>query len=102
MALSNAERQALWRERRQAKLDSVERDWALFAKATGVLLRELRVQGRANMATMSPPTVSILTQTLQRLIERWPNEPLQTRKRLAAAKNSHAILHLLPVNEAGT
>ena len=50
MALSNAERQALWRERRQAKLDSVERDWALFAKATGVLLRELRVPGLPDRA----------------------------------------------------
>jgi hypothetical protein len=35
------------------------------------ILKELKVQGRANAATMSPPTVRIMTAKIQKLLEEW-------------------------------
>ena len=35
------------------------------------ILKELEVQGRANAATMSPPTVRIMTAKIQKLLEEW-------------------------------
>jgi hypothetical protein len=90
MTFSNAERQARWREGRQAKIDRVEEDWRLFAKAAGVFLLELARQGRSGAATASPATVAILTAKLRRLIERWPSLPVDVKKQLAAAKDSRA------------
>jgi hypothetical protein len=35
------------------------------------ILKELEVQGRANAATMSPPTVRIMTAKIQKLLKEW-------------------------------
>ena len=35
------------------------------------ILKELKVQGRANAATMSPPTVRTMTAKIQKLLEEW-------------------------------
>jgi hypothetical protein len=91
MTFSNAERQARWRDRQQVKIDHVEEDWGLFVKAAGVFLRELARQGRSGAATASPATVAILTAKLRRLIERWPSLPVDVKKQLAVAKDSHAM-----------
>jgi hypothetical protein len=42
----------------------------LIQKLTPIL-KELEVQGRANAATMSPPTVRIMTAKIQKLLEEW-------------------------------
>jgi hypothetical protein len=42
----------------------------LIEKLTPIL-KELEVQGRANAATMSPPTVRIMTAKIQKLLEEW-------------------------------
>ena len=39
------------------------------------ILKELEVQGRANAATMSPPTVRIMTAKIQKLLEGWAERP---------------------------
>ena len=39
------------------------------------ILKELEVQGRANAATMSPPTVRIMTAKIQKLLEEWAERP---------------------------
>src|ERR1700730_14595665 len=38
------------------------------------ILKELDVQGRANAATMSPPTVRIMTAKIQKLLEEWADD----------------------------
>jgi hypothetical protein len=42
----------------------------LIEKLTPIL-KELEVQGRANAATMSPPTVRLMTAKIQKLLEEW-------------------------------
>jgi hypothetical protein len=42
----------------------------LIEKLTPIL-KELEIQGRANAATMSPPTVRIMTAKTQKLLEEW-------------------------------
>ena len=42
----------------------------LIEKLTPIL-KELEVQGRANAATMSPPTVRVMTAKIQKLLEEW-------------------------------
>jgi hypothetical protein len=42
----------------------------LIEKLTPIL-KELEVQGRANAATMSPPTVRIMTAKIQKLLKEW-------------------------------
>jgi hypothetical protein len=39
------------------------------------ILKELEVQGRANAATMSPPTVRIMTAKIRKLLEEWAERP---------------------------
>jgi hypothetical protein len=46
----------------------------LIEKLTPIL-KELKVQGRANAATMSPPTVRIMTAKIQKLLEEWAERP---------------------------
>src|SRR6516164_10600471 len=43
------------------------------------ILKELEVQGRANAATMSPPTVRIMTAKIQKLLEGWAERPSADR-----------------------
>jgi predicted DNA-binding transcriptional regulator AlpA len=38
------------------------------------ILKELEIQGRANAATMSPPTVRIMTAKIQKLLEEWADD----------------------------
>jgi hypothetical protein len=38
------------------------------------ILKELEVQGRANAATMSPPTVRVMTAKIQKLLEEWADD----------------------------
>ena len=45
----------------------------LIEKLTPIL-KELEVQGRANAATMSPPTVRIMTAKIQKLLEEWADD----------------------------
>jgi hypothetical protein len=45
----------------------------LIEKLTPIL-KELDVQGRANAATMSPPTVRIMTAKIQKLLEEWADD----------------------------
>ena len=42
----------------------------LIEKLTPIL-KELEVQGRANAATMSPPTVRVMTAKIQKLLKEW-------------------------------
>jgi hypothetical protein len=46
----------------------------LIEKLTPIL-KELEVQGRANAATMSPPTVRIMTAKIRKLLEAWAERP---------------------------
>jgi hypothetical protein len=46
----------------------------LIEKLTPIL-KELEVQGRANAATMSPPTVRTMTAKIQKLLEEWAERP---------------------------
>ena len=46
----------------------------LIEKLTPIL-KELEIQGRANAATMSPPTVRIMTAKIQKLLEEWAERP---------------------------
>jgi hypothetical protein len=46
----------------------------LIEKLTPIL-KELEVQGRANAATMSPPTVRLMTAKIQKLLEEWAERP---------------------------
>ena len=50
----------------------------LIEKLTPIL-KELEVQGRANAATMSPPTVRIMTAKIQKLLEGWAERPSADR-----------------------
>src|SRR5262249_2897664 len=50
----------------------------LIEKLTPIL-KELEVQGRANTATMSPPTVRIMTAKIQKLLEAWAERPAADR-----------------------
>ena len=50
----------------------------LIEKLTPIL-KELEVQGRANAATMSPPTVRIMTAKIQKLLEEWAERPSADR-----------------------
>ena len=45
----------------------------LIEKLTPIL-KELEVQGRANAATMSPPTVRIMTAKIEKLLEEWADD----------------------------
>jgi hypothetical protein len=38
------------------------------------ILKELEAQGRANAATMSPPTVRLMTAKIQKLLEEWADD----------------------------
>ena len=71
MALSNAERQARWRARRDA-------DWALFAKTARRVLRT--ANGREKAAI------------LERLLDRWPELSPATKRQLARARDLTPIL----------
>jgi hypothetical protein len=42
----------------------------LIEKLTPIL-KELEIQGRANAATMSPPTVRVMTAKIQKLLKEW-------------------------------
>ena len=46
----------------------------LIEKLTPIL-KELEIQGRANAATMSPPTVRIMAAKIQKLLEGWAERP---------------------------
>jgi hypothetical protein len=71
MALTNAERQARWRERRDA-------DWTLFAKTARRILRD--ASGRQKAAL------------LERLLDRWPELPPAAKQHLARARDLAPIL----------
>jgi hypothetical protein len=90
MAVTNAERQRLWRERQAARLKVIHNDWHLFVKAATPVLRDLRAEGKKEAATISPSTVAHRAALLERMIERWHDLPLETKKRLAAAKRNGA------------
>jgi hypothetical protein len=70
MGLSNAERQARWRERRAD-------DWKLFVKTARMLLR---TGGTAALETLP---------------RRWPKLEPDTKRRLARAADPDAVIHLL-------
>jgi len=53
------------------------------------ILRELEVQGRANAATMSPPTVRIMTAKIQKLLEEWAERPTADQGTRRAATHQH-------------
>jgi hypothetical protein len=70
MAMSNAERQAAWRARRDA-------DWTLFARTARRILRDAKGKQAA---------------TLARLLDRWPELPAATKQQLARARDITPIL----------
>jgi hypothetical protein len=76
----------------RSKLD----DWELFSKAASVLIKALEVEGRKNMATMSPATVAVLAGILRNLLAQWPDLPPETKRKLAAAKTPQAVSSLVP------
>jgi hypothetical protein len=53
------------------------------------ILKELEVQGRANAATMSPPTVRIMTAKIQKLLEEWAERPTADQGTRRAAAPQH-------------
>ena len=53
-----------------AKRQTDQCSGALIEKLTPIL-KELEVQGRANAATMSPPTVRVMTAKIQKLLKEW-------------------------------
>jgi hypothetical protein len=73
MALSNAERQARWRERRAD-------DWELFCKAAH---RVLRSGDRKATIAMS------------RLVDRWPQIAPETKRELARARDADTALQMI-------
>jgi hypothetical protein len=60
------------------------------------VIKALRVEGRKNMATMSPATVAVLAGILRNLLAQWPDLPPETKRKLAAAKTSQAVSSLVP------
>jgi hypothetical protein len=60
----------------------------LIEKLTPIL-KELEVQGRANAATMSPPTVRIMTAKIQKLLEEWAERPTADQGTRRAATLQH-------------
>jgi hypothetical protein len=111
MGMSNAERQALWRERQAAKAKAYDRLSSKVAKMTADSNREsavlliaaiepvlvgLRTEGKKNMATMVPATVARLTAILDRLVTMWPGLPMDQRLALSRAKDYQATIGLLP------
>jgi hypothetical protein len=95
MALSNAMRQARFRVRRDSLLKNVVQDYYLLADAAAVLIQALKVEGRKNMATISPGQVTFVAAILERLVERWARLPPETKKMLANAKSPIAVSLLL-------
>ena len=93
MALSNAQRQSRWRARRASLLAGVAGDWGLFVRASRVLIRELKAAGR--MDDDDPGQTLFLAVTLERLIAGWPKLPLETKRRLAAAKGARGVYNHL-------
>jgi hypothetical protein len=83
MALSNAERHARWRQRRQDRFAGIESDWALLQKAVSFPIKKLQEQGRTNMATVSPGAVTLAAVTLKRIIARWPHLSVEDKGKLA-------------------
>jgi hypothetical protein len=59
----------------------------LIEKLTPIL-KELEVQGRANAATMSPPTVRIMTAKIQKLLEEWAERPSADRDTAARSPSA--------------
>jgi hypothetical protein len=111
MGMSNAERQALWRERQAAKAKAYDRLSSKVAKMTADSNKEsavlliaamepvlvgLRAEGKKNMATMVPATVARLTAILDRLVTRWPELPMDQRLALSRSKDYQATIGLLP------
>jgi hypothetical protein len=60
----------------------------LIEKLTPIL-KELEVQGRANAATMSPPTVRIMTAKIQKLLKEWAEQPSAGQGRGDAVTHQH-------------
>jgi hypothetical protein len=87
MVLSSAERQRRWRARRQAKIDGIDEDWALFQKAAGVFLRRLAKYGHSSPANVGRASFVSLAGTFERLITLWPRLPFEVKKHLATEKN---------------
>jgi|SRR5882724_5791482 len=81
MALSNAERQAAWRNRRNERLRDLD-GRHLYLRRLGSkldpLFEQLFEEGGKNMATMSPGTVARLCTLIERLLVEhgvMPNSP---------------------------
>ena len=53
------------------------------------IIKELEVQGRANAATMSPPTVRIMTAKIRKLLEEWAERPTADKGTRRAATHQH-------------
>jgi hypothetical protein len=87
MVLSSAERQRRWRARRQAKIDRIDEDWALFQKAAGVFLRRLSKYGRSRPSDVGRSSIVVMAGTIERLIEVWPQLPSDVKQKLADAKD---------------
>jgi len=58
----------------------------------GPILKELEVQGRANAATMSPPTVRIMTAKIQKLLEGWAERPSADRDTATRSPSTRPII----------
>jgi hypothetical protein len=56
-------------------------DWGMFQKATRSLIKDLKVEGKKSMATMSPHTVAYLVGVLARLIDRWAEQTLEAKRK---------------------
>jgi hypothetical protein len=96
MALSNAERQARFRARRDSLLKNVAKDYDLLADAVALLIQALKVEGRKNTQTISPQNIAVVAAILEQLVGRWPQLAPETKKMLANAKNPNAASLLLP------
>jgi hypothetical protein len=71
MALSNAERQAAWRTRREERLQELKRQhYGIrdLGSRLDPLFEQLFEEGQKNMATMSPGTVARLCTLIERLL----------------------------------
>ena len=97
MTKSNAERQAEWRARRQARLDHLDDDFKWYLKASKPILDALKVEGRKK--TTTPVSIAVLALMLDRLNQRWLKLTPQQRKTLSEAKTVPSIGRMLPKDE---
>src|SRR5262249_33797466 len=94
MTKSNAERQADWRARRQARLNDLDDDFKWYLKASKPILDAFKAEGAKKTSDASK--IASLTLFLDHLNQRWLHLPPQQRKTLSGATTVPSIGGMLP------